>query len=84
MFTIFFLIIARHCLWILGNERALTKNENVWRSLVVDSKNRGFFFHTDQDSEMAKAVLDSMKELDASLDLLHTNSAIFRNTLWKV
>jgi len=71
-------------LWILGNESALAKNENVWKSLVLDSKNRGFFFHADKDTEMAKAIFDSMKELDQSLDLLDTNSVIFRNTMWKV
>jgi len=76
--------LPRYCLWILGNERALVNNNNVWRALVIDSKNRGLFFSTDQDPEMAKAVLDSMKELDQSLNLLDTNSAIFRNTMWKV
>jgi senataxin len=71
-------------LWILGNERALSNNDNVWKSLVHDSKNRGFFFHADQDTEMAKAISDSMKELDQSFDLLQTNSILFRNTMWKV
>ncbi|PNX72733.1 regulator of nonsense transcripts-like protein, partial [Trifolium pratense] len=75
---------ARYCLWILGNERALASSDNVWKSLVLDSKNRGFFFHADRDTEMAKAIFDSIKELDQSLDLLDTNSVIFRNTLWKV
>ncbi|KAL5077780.1 hypothetical protein RYX36_016764 [Vicia faba] len=75
---------ARHCLWILGNERALVRDENVWKNLIFDSKKRGSFFHADQDPEIAKAILESLKELDQSLDLLDTNSAIFRNTLWKV
>jgi senataxin len=68
----------------LGNERALSNNDNVWKSLVLDSKNRGFFFEADQDTEMAKAISDSMKELDQSFDLLQTNSILFRNTMWKV
>ncbi|MCI05737.1 lupus brain antigen-like protein, partial [Trifolium medium] len=38
----------------------------------------------DRDTEMAKAIFDSIKELDQSLDLLDTNSVIFRNTMWKV
>ncbi|XP_045797847.1 uncharacterized protein LOC123892041 [Trifolium pratense] len=75
---------ARYCLWILGNERALASNENVWKSLVLDSKNRGLFFHADRDTEMAKAILDSIKELDRFVDLLDTDSIIFRNTMWKV
>jgi hypothetical protein len=51
---------------------------------VLDSKNRGFFFHADRDTEMAKAIFDSIKELDRWIDLLDTSSVIFRNTLWKV
>ncbi|PNX96084.1 regulator of nonsense transcripts-like protein, partial [Trifolium pratense] len=68
----------------LTRARALSNNDNVWKSLVNDSKNRGFFFHADQDTEMAKAISDSMKELDQSFDLLQTNSILFRNTMWKV
>jgi senataxin len=75
---------ARYCLWILGNERALASNDNVWKSLVLDSQNRGFFFHADRDTEMAKAIFDSIKELDRWIDLLDTSSVIFRNTMWKV
>jgi hypothetical protein len=81
---IFPLTRARYCLWILGNERALASNDNVWKSLVLDSKNRGFFFHADRDTEMAKAIFDSIKELDRWIDLLDTSSVIFRNTMWKV
>ncbi|QCD92898.1 regulator of nonsense transcripts 1 [Vigna unguiculata] len=53
---------ARHCLWILGNERAITNNENVWKATVLDAKNRKCFFNADQDVEMAKAILDSKKK----------------------
>lgn len=77
-------MIARHCLWILGNERALAREENVWKKLISDSKKRGSFFHADQDPEMARAISDSLKELDQSQDMLDTNSVIFRNSLWKV
>lgn len=77
-------MISRHCLWILGNERALARNDNVWKTLVLNSKNRKLFFEADQDKEMAKAILDSKKELDQSLDLLDSNSILFRNAKWKV
>ncbi|KOM26457.1 hypothetical protein LR48_Vigan272s004500 [Vigna angularis] len=75
---------ARHCLWILGNEWAITKNENVWNAIVLDAKKRNCFFNAEQDEEMAKAILDSKKEADQFDDLLDTNSVLFKNKLWKV
>jgi len=68
----------------LGNEWAITNNENVWKAIVLDAKNRKCFFNADQDEEMAKAVLDSRKEADQFDDLLDTNSVLFRSKLWKV
>ncbi|KAG5019547.1 hypothetical protein JHK87_015402 [Glycine soja] len=75
---------ARHCLWILGNERALTSNENVWRAIVLDAKSRKCFFNVDRDNEMTKAILDAMKESDQFDDLLDTNSVHFKNAFWKI
>ncbi|QCD87121.1 regulator of nonsense transcripts 1 [Vigna unguiculata] len=74
---------ARHCLWILGNERAITNNENVWKAIVLDAKNRKCFFNADQDEEMVKAILDSKKKAYQFDDLLDTNSVLFRSKLWK-
>nr|KYP39275.1 Helicase SEN1 [Cajanus cajan] len=75
---------ARHCLWILGNERALTHKENVWKAIVLDAKKRNCFFDADRDEQMAKAILDARKESDEFDDLLDSNSDIFKNALWKV
>jgi len=82
--TAFGLISCRHCLWILGNERAITNNENVWKAIVLDAKNRKCFFNADQDEEMVKAILDSKKKAYQFDDLLDTNSVLFRSKLWKV
>ena len=71
-------------MWILGNEWAITNNENVWKAIVLDAKNRKCFFNANQDEEMAKAILDSKKEADQFDDLLDTNSVLFRSKLWKV
>ena len=71
-------------MWILGNERAITNNENVWKATVLDAKNRKCFFNADQDVEMAKAILDSKKKAYQFDDLLDTNSVLFRSKLWKV
>ncbi|XP_061353992.1 uncharacterized protein LOC133298681 [Gastrolobium bilobum] len=75
---------ARHCLWILGNERALTSNDNVWKAVVLDAMNRKCFFNADQDMELAKAIMDAKREMDQFDDLLDTNSVLFRNAMWKV
>ncbi|CAN6700208.1 unnamed protein product [Malus baccata var. baccata] len=75
---------ARHCLWILGNERTLCGSESVWEDLVLDAKNRRCFFKADEDKDMAKAILKAKKELDQFDDLLNANSGLFRSSRWKV
>ncbi|CAJ2677798.1 unnamed protein product [Trifolium pratense] len=75
---------ARHCLWILGNERTLVSQENVWKSLVLDAKKRQCFFNADEDKDLAKSIWDAKKELDQLDDLLNADSVIFRNSRWKV
>ncbi|GAY68777.1 hypothetical protein CUMW_266850 [Citrus unshiu] len=54
---------ARHCLWILGNERTLISSESIWGALVCDAKARQCFFNADEDRNVAKARLDIGKEL---------------------
>ncbi|KAH9658787.1 hypothetical protein KPL70_023623 [Citrus sinensis] len=54
---------ARHCLWILGNERTLISSESIWGALVCDAKARQCFFNADEDRNVAKARLDLRKEL---------------------
>lgn len=78
------MIFCRHCLWILGNERALASNENVWKAIVLDAKNRKCFFDADQDKELGKAILDVKKASNQLDDLLDTNSVLFKSQLWKV
>ena len=68
----------------MGNERALANNENVWKAVVLDAKNRNCFFNADEDQELAKAILDAKREMDQFDDLLTTNSILFRNARWKV
>ncbi|KAF3432421.1 hypothetical protein FNV43_RR27161 [Rhamnella rubrinervis] len=75
---------ARHCLWILGSERALVSSQSVWTDLVLDAKNRKCFFNADDDKDLAKAILEVKKELDQFDDLLNGDSILFRNSIWKV
>ncbi|KAH1245993.1 Helicase SEN1 [Glycine max] len=67
----------------LGNERALTNNENVWRAIVLDCKSRKCFFNVDQDTKMPKTILDAIEKSDQFDYLLDANSVHFKNALWK-
>ncbi|CAB4265332.1 unnamed protein product [Prunus armeniaca] len=75
---------ARHCLWILGNERTLLDSESVWKSLVLDAKSRQCFFNADEDKDLAKAILEVKKEFEQFDDLLNADSILFRSSRWKV
>ncbi|KAI8537794.1 hypothetical protein RHMOL_Rhmol09G0052000 [Rhododendron molle] len=75
---------ARHCLWILGNERTLADSESVWKALVRDARDRQSFFGADEDNNMAKTILDAKKELDQLDDLLNADSVLFKEAKWKV
>ncbi|KAH7839999.1 hypothetical protein Vadar_011160 [Vaccinium darrowii] len=75
---------ARHCLWILGNERTLASSESVWEALVRDARDRQLFFGADEDKNMAKAILDAKKELDQLDDLLNEDSVLFKEAKWKI
>ncbi|KAJ4710313.1 UvrD-like Helicase, ATP-binding domain, P-loop containing nucleoside triphosphate hydrolase [Melia azedarach] len=75
---------ARHCLWILGNARTLTRTESVWETLVRDAKARHCFFNADEDKDLAKAILEVKKELDELDELLNGESILFRSQKWKV
>lgn len=82
--TLLLFIFNRHCLWILGNERTLISQENVWKALVHDVKKRQCFFNADEDKDLAKSIWDAKKELDQLDDLLNADSVVFRNSRWKV
>ncbi|OVA06987.1 UvrD-like Helicase [Macleaya cordata] len=75
---------ARHCLWILGNDRTLYNSGSCWASLVRDAKDRQCFFNADEDKELAKAILEAKKELDQLDDLLNGDSILFKSARWKV
>ncbi|QCD77969.1 regulator of nonsense transcripts 1 [Vigna unguiculata] len=47
---------ARHCLWILGNEKTLSSSDSLWRNLVNDAKGRECFHRAEDDKKLAKAI----------------------------
>ena len=75
---------CRHCLWILGNERTLTRGESVWEILICDAKDRHCFFNADEDKDLAKAILKAKKELDELDELRKGESTLFKSQRWKV
>ncbi|XP_019462940.1 PREDICTED: uncharacterized protein LOC109361863 [Lupinus angustifolius] len=75
---------ARHCLWILGTEKILISQENVWKRLVLDAKICQCFFNADEDEDLAKTIWNAKIELDQLDDLLNADSVLFRNSRWKV
>ncbi|WCJ17629.1 P-loop containing nucleoside triphosphate hydrolases superfamily protein [Euphorbia peplus] len=75
---------ARHCLWILGNERILVDSESIWTNIVNDARERSLFFNVDLDQELAKSILEVKKEFDQLDDLLNGESVLFRDCRWKV
>ncbi|XP_059650770.1 probable helicase MAGATAMA 3 [Cornus florida] len=75
---------APHCLWILGNEKTLSNSGSVSAELVQNAKDRQCFFNADEDSDMAKAILDVKKELAQLDDLLNGDSVLFKSARWKL
>ncbi|XP_076911042.1 helicase sen1-like [Bidens hawaiensis] len=75
---------ARHCLWILGNERTLANSESVWKELVCDARNRLCLFDADADDCLRSRIIAAKKDLDQVDDLVHGNSVLFKHTKWKV
>ncbi|KAK0573666.1 hypothetical protein LWI29_011732 [Acer saccharum] len=75
---------ARHCLWILGSERTLTRSESVWEDIIHDAKDRRCFFNADEDNDLAKVILQVKKELDEMEELLNPESVLFRGRRWKL
>ncbi|KAL7163145.1 hypothetical protein ACSBR2_039278 [Camellia fascicularis] len=75
---------ARHCLWILGNEKTLASSESVWEAIVRDARDRQCFFDADLDKDLAKAIIDVKKELDQMDDLFNKDSILFKSARWKV
>ncbi|PWA91974.1 uvrD-like Helicase, ATP-binding domain, P-loop containing nucleoside triphosphate hydrolase [Artemisia annua] len=75
---------ARHCLWILGNERTLLNSESVWTDLVHDARNRHSLFDADSDDSLKMTIIAAKKELEQLDDLVNGNSVLFKHAKWKV
>ncbi|KAI7748576.1 hypothetical protein M8C21_000115, partial [Ambrosia artemisiifolia] len=74
---------ARHCLWILGNERTLANSKGEWNELVCDARNRNCLFDADVDESLKSTIIAAKKELDQLDDLVNGNSVLFKHEKWK-
>ncbi|XP_023769556.1 uncharacterized protein LOC111918117 [Lactuca sativa] len=54
---------ARHCLWILGNERTLARSDSIWQDLVNDARNRRCLFDAAADKCFKEIIIDVKKEV---------------------
>ncbi|KAI3778685.1 hypothetical protein L2E82_08068 [Cichorium intybus] len=75
---------ARHCLWILGNERTLARSDSIWKDLVCDARNRHCLFDADADKCLKKIIIDAKKELEPLNDMVKGNSLLLKHVKWKV
>ncbi|KAK9757967.1 hypothetical protein RND81_01G197400 [Saponaria officinalis] len=75
---------ARHCLWVLGNEKTLVKSDSIWKKLVCNAQARDCFFNAEDDKSLAEAMIDMKKELNQLDDLLNKDSIVFKSARWTV
>ncbi|CAL9232955.1 unnamed protein product [Arabidopsis halleri] len=57
---------ARHCLWVIGNERTLSLSGSIWTKLVRDSKRRGCFYDAVDDKDLRDAMNNALPKVDMS------------------
>ncbi|CAE6135457.1 unnamed protein product [Arabidopsis arenosa] len=57
---------ARHCLWVIGNERTLELSGSIWTKLVRDSKRRGCFYDVVDDKNLRDAMNNALPKVDMS------------------
>ncbi|KAL5827573.1 hypothetical protein ACOSQ3_019411 [Xanthoceras sorbifolium] len=57
---------ARHCLWILGNERTLTRSNSVWGTLIGDAKYRQCFFNAEEDKDLRRSIVAATSYVEYS------------------
>ncbi|CAO2835088.1 unnamed protein product [Amaranthus hypochondriacus] len=75
---------ARHCLWVLGNEKTLMKSDSIWKKLVFNARERRCYFNADEDKSLTEAIIDIKKELNQLDELLNKDSVVFKSARWKV
>ena len=61
----------------MGNERALSESESVWKYIVHDAKDRQCLFHADEGESLAKFIMEVKKEMDQFDEILDSDSFFF-------
>ncbi|KAL0920282.1 hypothetical protein M5K25_009405 [Dendrobium thyrsiflorum] len=65
---------AKHCLWILGNEATLSRNESIWSKIICDAKKRRCFHSANDDKDLSKAIFEACIKFDVLDNLLNMDS----------
>jgi senataxin len=62
----------------------LQKSGSVWKKLVLDAKERGCFYESDEDKSLAQAITVALVELGELDILLNNDSLLFKEAKWQV
>lgn len=68
---------ARFCLWIVGDGDTLSKCESIWKSLVLDAKERKLFYNAVEDTNLAHSIFAGRVELNLRNEMIE-HSLLFR------
>ncbi|KAL8259404.1 hypothetical protein R6Q59_027357 [Mikania micrantha] len=79
-----YLTWARHCLWVLGDERMHLTGRSIWKTLILEAKARDCFFQAHERKELTKVIFEVKNDLYQLDELLSGESTLFQNTTWKV
>ncbi|KAL8214691.1 hypothetical protein R6Q57_004140 [Mikania cordata] len=79
-----YLTWARHCLWVLGDERIHLKGRSIWKSLILEAKDCDCFFQANERKDLTKVIFEVKNDLYQLDELLSGESTLFQNTTWKV
>lgn len=60
------------------------KGRSIWKSLILDAKDRQCFFQADEHKDLVKVIVEVKKDLHQLDELLSGETKLFKSTTWKV
>ncbi|XP_010435549.2 PREDICTED: helicase sen1-like [Camelina sativa] len=74
---------ARHCLWVVGNEKTLSLSGSIWAKLISESRTRGCFFDAADEKSLSDAMNDALLEdVSSSFGSLSIRNGLGRRNAW--
>lgn len=80
----YFSLLCRHCLWIIGDSATLMNSGSVWERLILIAKAERCYHNANEDERLSHVIATAMIEIGQVGDLLNMNSTLFRKEGWKV